>query len=99
MILPDLRGCGRSTLGLPDAQYTPAAAAGDLAALLLQGRQDVTFPARLAEDAAGLIPSARAAVIEAAGHMTHVDQPRPGSTRCRTSCPDPAGYRIAAATA
>ena len=36
----------------------------------------MTFPARPAEDAAGLIPSARAAVIEAAGHMTHVDQPR-----------------------
>ncbi len=160
VILPDLRGCGRSTLGLPDGQYTPAAAAGDLTALLdalrtgpvwsdpsrsgpeltraaavasapadvwrpqarpgyldrlagvrftaewlrpfragalpdarppdaarrlaalglpillLHGRQDMTFPALLAEDAAGLIPSARAAVIEAAGHMTHVDQPR-----------------------
>ena len=34
LILPDLRGCGRSTCGLPDGQYTPAAAAGDLAALL-----------------------------------------------------------------
>jgi pimeloyl-ACP methyl ester carboxylesterase len=151
VILPDLRGCGRSTLGLPDGQYTPAAAAVwsdpvwsdpsrsgpeltraaavasapadvwrpqarpgylerlagvrftaewlrpfragtlpdarppdaarrlaalGLPILLLHGRQDMTFPARLAEDAAGLIPSARAAVIEAAGHMTHVDQPR-----------------------
>jgi pimeloyl-ACP methyl ester carboxylesterase len=36
----------------------------------------MTFPARLAEDTAGLIPSARATVIEEAGHMTHVDQPR-----------------------
>jgi len=34
VILPDLRGCGRSTRGLPDGQYTPAAAVGDLAALL-----------------------------------------------------------------
>jgi pimeloyl-ACP methyl ester carboxylesterase len=64
---------------LPDARPPDAArrlAALGLPILLLHGRQDMTFPARLAEDAAGLIPSARAAVIEAAGHMTHVDQPR-----------------------
>jgi pimeloyl-ACP methyl ester carboxylesterase len=34
LILPDLRGCGRSTRGLGDDQYTPEAAAGDLAVLL-----------------------------------------------------------------
>jgi pimeloyl-ACP methyl ester carboxylesterase len=63
---------------LPDARPPDAArrlAALGLPILLLHGRQDMTFPARLAEDAAGLIPSARAAVIEEAGHMTHVDQP------------------------
>ena len=63
---------------LPDARPPDAArrlAALGLPILLLNGRQDMTFPARLAEDAAGLIPSARATVIEEAGHMTHVDQP------------------------
>jgi pimeloyl-ACP methyl ester carboxylesterase len=34
LILPDLRGCGRSTRGLGDGQYTPGAATGDLAVLL-----------------------------------------------------------------
>ncbi|MGW1128048.1 alpha/beta fold hydrolase [Streptomyces sp. NPDC002526] len=34
LILPDLRGCGRSTLGLPDDQYTPDAAVEDLIALM-----------------------------------------------------------------
>ncbi|MEV4017749.1 alpha/beta fold hydrolase [Nonomuraea angiospora] len=34
LIMPDLRGCGRSTRGLADDQYTPAAAAEDLIALL-----------------------------------------------------------------
>lgn len=64
---------------LPSAQPQNAArrlAALGIPILLLHGRQDMTFPARLAEDAAGLIPSARATVIEEAGHMTHVDQPR-----------------------
>ena len=63
---------------LPDARPRNAArrlAALGLPTLLLHGRQDMTFPARLAEDAAELIPSAHAAVIEEAGHMTHVDQP------------------------
>jgi pimeloyl-ACP methyl ester carboxylesterase len=63
---------------LPSARPPDAArrlAALGLPILLLHGRQDMTFPARLAEDAAGLIPSARATVIEEAGHMTHVDQP------------------------
>lgn len=63
---------------LPDARPRNAArrlAALGLPTLLLHGRQDMTFPARLAEDAAELIPSVHAAVIEEAGHMTHVDQP------------------------
>jgi pimeloyl-ACP methyl ester carboxylesterase len=34
LVLPDLRGCGRSSTGLPDAQYTPDAVVGDLLALL-----------------------------------------------------------------
>ncbi|AUG82177.1 proline iminopeptidase [Kitasatospora sp. MMS16-BH015] len=34
VILPDLRGCGRSTRGLTDEHYTPKAATEDLAALL-----------------------------------------------------------------
>lgn len=34
LILPDLRGCGRSTRGLADGEYTPDAATADLAVLL-----------------------------------------------------------------
>ncbi|MFB9723126.1 alpha/beta fold hydrolase [Planobispora longispora] len=30
IVLPDLRGCGRSTRGLADDRYTPAAATNDL---------------------------------------------------------------------
>ncbi|MFC7589738.1 alpha/beta fold hydrolase [Nonomuraea antimicrobica] len=30
VIFPDLRGCGRSTRGLPDDQYTPAAATAEV---------------------------------------------------------------------
>jgi pimeloyl-ACP methyl ester carboxylesterase len=43
--------------------------------LLLQGRQDMTFPAELAVRAAAALPTARACLLEAAGHMAHVDQP------------------------
>jgi pimeloyl-ACP methyl ester carboxylesterase len=43
--------------------------------LLLQGRYDMTFPARLADEAAAQLPSARAVVLDEAGHMAHVDQP------------------------
>jgi len=50
-------------------------AALGLPVLLLQGRQDTTFPAALAERTAAEMPKARAAVIDQAGHMTHVDQP------------------------
>lgn len=34
VVLPDLRGCGRSTRGLTEDQYTPAAATDDLAVML-----------------------------------------------------------------
>jgi pimeloyl-ACP methyl ester carboxylesterase len=34
LVMPDLRGCGRSTCGLPADQYTPDAAVADLIALL-----------------------------------------------------------------
>ncbi|MEV5559771.1 alpha/beta hydrolase [Nonomuraea wenchangensis] len=57
-----------------DAARRLAAAGHPL--LLLHGRQDMIFPAALAEEAATLIPSARAVVLDEAGHMTHVDQPR-----------------------
>lgn len=63
---------------LPSARPPDAArrlAALGVPILLLHGRQDMTYPARLAEDAAELIPSACATVIEDAGHMTHIDQP------------------------
>jgi pimeloyl-ACP methyl ester carboxylesterase len=43
--------------------------------LLLHGRQDTTFPARLAERTADQIPAARAVVLDPAGHMAHIDQP------------------------
>lgn len=43
--------------------------------LLLQGRQDTTFPAALAERTAAEMPNAHAVVINQAGHMAHVDRP------------------------
>lgn len=43
--------------------------------LLLHGRQDMTFPAALAEQTAAAMPEARAVVIDEAGHMAHIDQP------------------------
>jgi pimeloyl-ACP methyl ester carboxylesterase len=63
---------------LPPAHVDDAAArlaALGIPVLLLHGRQDMTFPASLARQAAALIPAARAVVLEDAGHMTHVDQP------------------------
>jgi hypothetical protein len=39
------------------------------------GRQDMTFPAALAERTAALLPGATAVVLDEAGHMAHVDQP------------------------
>ena len=43
--------------------------------LLLHGRQDMTFPVALVEPTLALLPSARAAILEEAGHMAHIDQP------------------------
>ncbi|MDX3076100.1 alpha/beta hydrolase [Streptomyces sp. MI02-7b] len=64
---------------LPSARHPDAAqrlADTGIPVLLLHGRQDMTFPADLVETTVELIPTARAAVIEEAGHMTHIDQPR-----------------------
>ncbi|MDT0266993.1 alpha/beta hydrolase [Streptomyces sp. DSM 44915] len=63
---------------LPPALPTDAAgrlAALGLPTLLLHGRQDMVFPAALAERAARRIPTARAVLLDEAGHMAHVDQP------------------------
>lgn len=63
---------------LPSARPDDAVrrlAALEIPVLLLHGRQDMTFPAGLADEAAARIPAARAVVIDEAGHMTHVDQP------------------------
>jgi len=43
--------------------------------LLLHGRQDMTFPANLAEQTAARNPAARAVILDEAGHMAHIDQP------------------------
>jgi pimeloyl-ACP methyl ester carboxylesterase len=43
--------------------------------LALHGRQDMTFPASLAEYTAVQLPSARAVILDEAGHMAHIDQP------------------------
>lgn len=51
-------------------------AATGLPILLLQGRQDLCFPAVLAEQAAAAIPAARAVILDEAGHMAHIDQPQ-----------------------
>jgi pimeloyl-ACP methyl ester carboxylesterase len=50
-------------------------AALDIPILLLHGRQDMTFPAALAQKAGRLIPRAQCVVLDDAGHMAHVDQP------------------------
>jgi pimeloyl-ACP methyl ester carboxylesterase len=63
---------------LPPAHPDDAAlrlAAVSIPILLLHGRQDMTFPAALAQQAAALIPSARAVILQDAGHMAHIDQP------------------------
>jgi pimeloyl-ACP methyl ester carboxylesterase len=64
---------------LPSPRQANAAerlAALDIPMLLLHGRQDMTFPAALVDQTLGLIPAARAVVLDQAGHMAHVDQPR-----------------------
>jgi pimeloyl-ACP methyl ester carboxylesterase len=57
--------------------------------LLLHGRQDMTFPVSLVEATTALIPTARGAVIEDAGHMTHVDEPEPWLAAIRTFLDEP----------
>jgi pimeloyl-ACP methyl ester carboxylesterase len=58
----------------PDDAVRRLAATG-IPLLLLHGRHDMTFPARLAHQAPAQISGARAVVIDDAGHMTHIDQP------------------------
>lgn len=53
----------------------PRLAALAIPTLFLHGRYDMTFPARFVQRAAAAIPSAGAEILEAAGHMAHVDQP------------------------
>ena len=50
-------------------------AALDVPVLLLHGRQDMTFPAALAERTAAEMPNVRAVILDQAGHMAHIDQP------------------------
>lgn len=65
---------GRLPSARPDDAAARLAALG-VPTLLLHGRQDMTFPAALAEQAAELIPGARAVLLDDAGHMAHVDRP------------------------
>ncbi|WP_084960603.1 alpha/beta fold hydrolase [Thermoactinospora rubra] len=63
---------------LPSPRYPDGPerlAALGLPVLVLHGRQDMTFPVRLAEEAAETLPGVRAVVLDEAGHMAHVDQP------------------------
>ena len=63
---------------LPSPRYADAPerfATLGLAMLLLHGRQDMTFPAHLTDQAAALIPTATPVILEEAGHMAHIDQP------------------------
>ncbi len=55
LVLPDLRGCGRSTTGLDDRQYTPDLVVGDLLALL--DHLGVARAASWASPTAGSSPS------------------------------------------
>lgn len=50
-------------------------AASGIPILLLHGRQDLTFPAKLAEQVAAEVATATAVIIDQAGHMAHIDQP------------------------
>ena len=58
--------------------------------LLLHGRQDMTFPASLVAPTLELIPTARSAVINEAGHMAHIDQPEAWIAALRAFLDDPA---------
>lgn len=48
----------------------------DIPIMLLHGRQDMIFPAAVVEQAAAMLPNAEHVILDQAGHMTHVDQPR-----------------------
>lgn len=50
-------------------------AATGIPTLLLHGRYDMIFPASSIEQAAAMLPSCHAVVLDEAGHMAHVDQP------------------------
>lgn len=65
---------GRLGSARPDDGRRRLAATG-IPILLLQGRQDMTFPAGLADVTAAALPAARVRVLDEAGHMAHVDQP------------------------
>lgn len=65
---------GRLGSALPDDARGRLARTG-IPVLLLHGRQDMTFPAALANVTAAAMPTARAVVLDDAGHMAHVDQP------------------------
>jgi pimeloyl-ACP methyl ester carboxylesterase len=72
---------------LPSPRYPDALerfASKDLPILLLHGRQDMTFPAHLASEAAAAIPTAQAVILDEAGHMTHLDQPEAWLTAVQT---------------
>lgn len=59
---------------LPSPRYPDGPsrlAATGIPVLLLQGRQDMTFPAFLAES----VPFAESVILQEAGHMAHIDQP------------------------
>lgn len=58
---------------VPDAEWRLAELG--VPVLLLHGRQDMTFPAALAEQTAVRNPWATAVVLDEAGHMAHIDQP------------------------
>lgn len=66
---------GRLPNALPDNAVARFAELS-LPILLLHGRQDMTFPAALAEEAADRLDTARAVVLDEAGHMAHIDQPK-----------------------
>jgi len=50
-------------------------AATGIPILLLHGRYDMMFPVSSVEQAAAMLPSCQAVVLDEAGHMAHVDQP------------------------
>jgi pimeloyl-ACP methyl ester carboxylesterase len=81
---------------LPSARCDDAAARLaelDIPVLLLHGRQDMTFPVTLVPATTALLPSARAVILEEAGHMAHVDQPERWLAAVSDFLAEPAGRR------